>query len=212
MVDIPSYLPCNSKVMKIRFFALVILAIVYCKCFGQDRFIDSLKNELSQHQPEDSVRVKLLNRLAFELHFNQPAPAAKLCLWSRYNAEKINYPEGRAQSYRCLGLTFWAQSNLSTALNYFVKGLKIADSIGSQQAQADITGNIGLVYSGMSNYATSLKYYNASMIKQRQLKNLFREAVMLNNVGDCYLTWKKYDSALISYRTHWKWANQKILA
>jgi len=140
-------------------FSICVLVAFFCiesRC--QSKIADSLKNALISHVAADSIRVNLLNELAFELHFNQPTAAANYAIESGALAEKINYPLGKALSYRFLGLTFWAQSNLSAALNYFVKGLTIADSIGSRQTQADITGNIGLVYSGMGNYVLALSY------------------------------------------------------
>jgi tetratricopeptide (TPR) repeat protein len=185
--------------MKFRFLALLFMLISWIEGLGQSPMVDSLKNELNNHLKEDSIRVILLNQLAFERYFDHPAEATNFALEAGTMADKINYPAGKAQSNRMLGLTFWAQANLSAALNYFVQGLKLADSIGHQQIQADITGNIGLVYIGMGNYPTALNYFKASVSKQREMKNVLREAAMLNNVGDCYFSMKKYDSALITY-------------
>lgn len=182
------------------FRPIFIFLLIFCiKGFAQNKIADSLKKELDNHFREDSTRIILLNQIAFEKYFDHPAEAANYSLEAIRIADKINYPKGKSQAYRMMGLTFWAQANLSAALDYFVKGLKVADSIASRQLQADITGNIGLVYIGMGNYSTALHYFEASVSKQRQMKNVLREAAMLNNVGDCYFGMKKFDSALLTY-------------
>lgn len=181
-------------------FVFTFFLMISIKGFAQNKFADSLKKELASHSKEDTTRVALLNQLAFEKYFDRPTEAANYSLEAGRIADKINYTEGKSQAYRMMGLTFWAQANLSAALEYFVKGLKLADSIRNKQIQADITGNIGLVYIGMGNYPTALRYFKASVSKQRQMNNVLREAAMLNNVGDCYFSMKKYDSALFTYQ------------
>jgi len=167
---------------------------------GQVRVADSLRKQLALHTGEDSSRVNLLNDIAFERYFDHPAEAANDAIEARAIAERIGFQKGLAQSYRMLGLTFWAQANLSGALGYFIKALKLADSLRNPQLQADINGNIGLVYNGMGNPNAALKYFSTSLAGQRRLKNTLREAAMLNNMGDCYLSMRKYDSALTIYR------------
>lgn len=181
-------------------FIFVFLLAIPIPGLTQNPIADTLKKELERHTQEDTVRVNLLNQLAFESYFDYPSEAVTYALEAGTISDKIKYLSGKGQTYRMLGLTFWAQANLSYALSYFVRGLKLADSLGEKQLQADITGNIGLVYIGMSNHETALKYFNSSVYMQRQLKNSIREAAMLNNVGDCYFAMRKYDSALLIYQ------------
>jgi tetratricopeptide (TPR) repeat protein len=184
------------KVHLIFFLSLMI----FFEGIGQGRVADSLTNELTKHPAEDSTRIIILNQLAFDRHFDHPTEAANYALEAGEIADKIDYAKGKAQSYRMLGLTFWAQANLSAALSYFVSGLKLANAIGDKQIEADVTGNIGLVYVGGGDFITALKYFRVSADKQREMKNELREAAMLNNIGDCYFGMKKYDSALITYQ------------
>jgi tetratricopeptide (TPR) repeat protein len=178
----------------------VVLLMTWVSGYAQVTIADSLKRQLAIHTSDDSSRVNLLNDLAFERYFDHPTEAANYAVQAGAIADRINFPSGLAQSYRMLGLTFWAQANLSGALDYFVKGLKLADSLNNQQLQADVNGNIGLVYIGMGNSTMALKYFSTSVTEQRRLKNTLREAAMLNNIGDCYLTMKKYDSAILVYQ------------
>jgi tetratricopeptide (TPR) repeat protein len=181
--------------IKIIFLGLLIAFAAQ----AQNPKADSLKRELARHPAQDTVRVAILNNLAFEKHFSDPQACVQYANQARELAQNLNYPYGLALSYRHTGLGLWTQANLSYALEYFLKGLKIADSLNYTQIQADITGNIGLVYNGLGNYSQALRFFESSLVKQRLLKNKKREIIMLNNMGDCYFFLKDYDKSLQSY-------------
>lgn len=177
-------------------FALVVVSIAV---LAQTPRVDSLEKVLANYTKQDTVRVDLLNRLAFEKYLSDPERAVNYAKEARTLSTQLNYLPGLALSYRHTGLALWTQANLSYALEYFLKGLKIADSLGYAQIQADITGNIGLVYNGLGNYRQALSFFETSLAKQRHLKNRKREIIMLNNMGDCYFFLKDYNKALEIY-------------
>jgi tetratricopeptide (TPR) repeat protein len=184
-----------------KFFTSILLVyfVFSFKCHSQNRIVDSLKNQLSVHTQEDTIRVILLNQLASEETYNHPMEAGNYALEARTLAEKINYPNGVALSYRFMGNAFWAQANQTAALDNFLRGLKIADSIQARQIQADLTGNLGMV-SDLGDYPKALFYYRASLDKQRELKNKLREAVMNINIGNGHYHLNHFDSALYYYQ------------
>ncbi len=182
---------------KLLFFLLVCGSI---NGFSQNPKADSLKRALANHPAKDTVRVDILNHLAFEKHFTDPVASLEYSRESHELAVALKYPKGVALSYRHRGLALWTQASLSYALEAFLKGLKIADSLHYSQIQADITGNIGLVYNGLGNYQQALTFFERSLEKQRELKNPKRQVVMLNNLGDCYFNLKQFEKALDFYR------------
>lgn len=161
--------------------------------------VDSLSNLLRGHPQEDSVRVSILVQLATTEMYDHPPLAGNYADQARSISEKIKYGEGLAQAYRLLGNSFWTQANQSAALDNFLKGMKIADSIHDEQIQADLMGNLGMVYNDMSDYNSALKFYKASLAKQIDLKNKLREAIMRLNVGNGFYRLKKSDSSLFFY-------------
>ncbi|HLZ16922.1 MAG TPA: tetratricopeptide repeat protein, partial [Cyclobacteriaceae bacterium] len=178
----------------------VIFFILPFDNVGQSPAIDSLKRELSRHTPEDTIRVALLNQLSSEETYNHPIAAGNYALEAKNLAEKINFPEGVALSYRLIGLAFWAQANQSAALANLLRGLKIADSIHSAQIQADLAGNLGMVYNDLGNYHKALAFYRTSLTKQQDLKNVLRQAVMYINIGNGHYHLNQFDSALSYYQ------------
>ncbi|MBI1769636.1 MAG: tetratricopeptide repeat protein [Bacteroidetes bacterium] len=185
--------------MSRNFLLLLLLIGPIGTGFAQKRLIDSLGSLLKRHTKEDSVRVSLLVHLATAEMYDHPATAGNYAAQALSISEKIKYGEGLALSYRLIGNAFWAQANQTAALDNFLKGMKIADSINSEQVQADLMGNLGMVYNDMSDYTSALKYYKASLTKQIELKNKLREAVMRLNMGNGYYRLKKADSSLFYY-------------
>jgi len=185
--------------MRLKSFFLFLFLLEAFYSYSQSPKADSLRSELTRHVKPDTIRVNILNDLAFEKHLSDPEASAQYSNEARELAIELNYPKGIALSYRLTGLALWTQANMSYALEFFLKGLKIADSLNYLQLQADITGNIGLVYSGLGDYPESLQYFESSLKKQRLLKNLRREIVTLNNIGDCYFHLDRTDKALEIY-------------
>lgn len=186
--------------MRFFFLSLALIVGVVSIGRGQSKLADSLKNRIKEHLNPDSLQVDLLLQLANEEMYNKPADAGQYAFEARVISEKIHYPLGLAQAYRLLGNSFWAQANQTAALENFLHGLQIADSIRSPQVQADLLGNLGMVYNEISDYQTALRYYKASLVKQVELKNKLREAIMRLNVGNGFYRLKQYDSSLFYYR------------
>ncbi len=186
--------------MKFCLLTLLIL-VALGKSSGQHHIVDSLKRQLSLHQQEDTLRVKLFLQLSSDETYDHPTVAGNYAMEAKTLAEKLNYQEGLALAYRLMGLAFWSQANHSAALANFLRGLKIADSIHNAQAQADLTGNLGMVYNDLGDYPKALTYYRASLNKQRELSNILRQAVMHINIGNGYYHLNQFDSALAYYQT-----------
>jgi tetratricopeptide (TPR) repeat protein len=185
--------------MKARYLLVILfMSLFFIQAYNQDK-ADSLLKILNKHQGKDSVRVNLLNQLAYEYYLSDPAKAIQYANTARTIADSVGYRKGVVQAYRQMGLVSWTQSNLSTALNYFFKSLKLAESINDKQGIADVIGNIGLVYSAMGNYQQAKNYHTRSLELQKELKNRIRESVALNNLGDVCRYQKDFDNALRYY-------------
>jgi tetratricopeptide (TPR) repeat protein len=184
----------GKKVVLLSFFlASNVLAM------GQKRIVDSLTTLLNKHVKEDTSRVDVLLQLATTEMYNHPTIAGSYAEQALSISGKIKYGQGLALSYRLLGNAFWAQANQVAALDNFLKGMKIADSIKNEQIQADLLSNLGMVYNDMNDFNAALRYYKASLAKQIELKNQLREAILRLNVGNGYYRLKNADSSLYYY-------------
>lgn len=160
---------------------------------------DSILKKLHQNIAKDSNRVVLLNQLAFNNYFNEPLVSLQYALEAQEIADSIRFTRGEADAFRHIGLAFWAQADMATAINYYFTGLRIAEINNHWQVQADIFSNLGTAYLAMGNTAEASTFLNQSLALQQQLKNKWREAVVMNSIGDVYLSQRQYDKATEAY-------------
>ncbi len=160
---------------------------------------DSLLVALKAHPALDTSRVLLLNQLAFVNYYSNPLTTLKFGFEARKIADSLHYTKGEADAFRQIGLAFWAQADIPTAIKYFLTGLKIAEINSHAQVAADITGNIGTAYNGLGNPGEALIFLNRARAMQQKLNNRWREAAVLNNIGDAYLALKDFSQAREAY-------------
>ena len=70
---------------------------------------DSLYNLLALHMQEDTVRVNLLNNLAYEYRRAKPAAADSLIKLAIELADKINYTKGKGYAVAIEGARYYAK-------------------------------------------------------------------------------------------------------
>jgi tetratricopeptide (TPR) repeat protein len=170
-------------------------------CFAQVPLpADTLLKMIKQYPKPDTNRVLLLNQLAFANYYSNPLNSLKYAYEARNISDSLNFTKGEAEALRQVGLAFWGQGDMSTAINYFLTALRIAKANRHLQVEANLLTNIGTAYNGQGNPTEALKFLEQSLAIQRQLANINREAVVLNNMGDSYLALKDFEKAKYAYR------------
>ncbi len=189
----------NSSWRRFIFLALLLVWQLNWAQMPTNVSRDSLMNALKNHSARDSARVLLLNQLAFTGYYADPVGALTYGFEARRIADSIHFTRGEADAFRQIGLAFWAEADIPTAINYFLAGLKIAQANHHLQVEADITGNIGTSYNGLGNPEEALVFLTRAREMQQKLHNPWREASVMNNIGDAYLSLKKFDKAIDAY-------------
>jgi tetratricopeptide (TPR) repeat protein len=147
---------------------------------------DTLLKMMHHYPKPDTNRVQILNQLAFANYYADPVLSLRYGYEARAISDSLKYSTGEAEAFRQIGLAFWAQGDMATAISYFLTGLRIAKSNNHKQVEANLLTNIGTAYNGQGNQKEALIFLNQSLAMQRELKNINREAVVLNNIGDAY--------------------------
>lgn len=177
-------------------FLLLGLACTAQIPLSADTLIKMLKNT----PLPDTNRVNVLNQLAFANYYADPVQSLRYGFEARTISDSLKFAKGEAEGFRQIGLAFWAQGDMATAINYFLTGLRIAKSNKLKQVEANLLTNIGTAYTGQGNFSEALVFLNQALAMQRELKNITREAVVLNNLGDAYSALKDYPKAREAYR------------
>ena len=100
-----------------------------------------------------------------------------------------------ASGYNDRGNLALYESDLPTALDFYLKGLKVREAIHDTLGINGSTNNIGLVYNHLKDYKNALKYHKKALdIANSRNDNRMKTAAYANMGGD-YLSLHKYDSA-----------------
>ncbi len=183
--------------MKKQFlYTLSFFLIVNCSVSQNKTTSDSLRNLLSQ-KIADTIRIKASNELAYEYSADKTDEALKLANESLKLSEKINYNEGKMNSYNNIGLISYYSSDYEKALENFNRSLIIAKKINNKNKIAVALNNIGLVYDDKAEYGKALNYYLKSLkISEETNGSKWQLGSTYNNIALIYKFQGKYDEAL----------------
>ncbi len=148
------------KGILITILIIIIFALDIC---AQKAKVDSLINLLEQHPKEDTVRVNLLNDIAYsslridhEKSLNYAENALKLGV-------KLNFKKGIANALNNIGVTHKNQGNYPIALESYQKSLEIVEELGDKKGIVTRLNNIGGIFKHQGNYPLALEYFHKSL-------------------------------------------------
>jgi tetratricopeptide (TPR) repeat protein len=174
----------------------VWLSILNIIVFGQNRTSDSLEDLLRKHTLIDTNRIILLNEVAYQFRNNN---FEKMLLYAE-QAEKIsdslNFPKGKAESFRIKGLYYDRNADFSKALEYFLNSIKISEQLGDKTGVSKCFNSIGNIYRIQSDYPKALDNYFKSLKLAEESRDETMVAKCYNNVGDVYKFQGNYLKAL----------------
>ncbi len=123
--------------------------------------IDSLKSELAQST--DSVKVDLLNQIAYNFYYFNNDSTRNYALKSIALANELNYLKGLSEAQRMMGIAFKAQNEEGKAIKWLYEGLKTAQSINYHQGTADNLNSLGIFYNSIEDFDQALRFFNKSL-------------------------------------------------
>ena len=185
--------------MKKTIYTFIFLSIlfIYSNIAAQNKRIDSLLN-LIRIDKEDTNKVNHLNALSRMLVSSKPDTAMILCNQALDIATKQSpeWKKGIANSLGNLGIFNAMKGNNTNALDYYLKALKIDESIHNKNGIASRLGNIGSIYKEQGDYPKALDYYLKALKLGEELGDKNRMAIQLSNIGLIYQDQVDYSKAL----------------
>lgn len=181
---------------------LLALFIVHYSLFivqAQNPEIDSLENLLQKHQEKDTIRVNLLNEIAYKLYSININRTLKYAEEAGELADKLSFTKGKAESLKNIGIIYKSQGNYSKGLEYYQKALKINEEIRNKSGISRCLNNIGVIFYEMQDYEKALEYYQKSLKIAEELKQKSSISSELNNIALIYEKQNKLDQALDYY-------------
>ncbi|WP_299459305.1 tetratricopeptide repeat protein [uncultured Microscilla sp.] len=179
--------------MKVLFSALCLLLPMLVTAQNQ-KIIDSLNRQLP-NITSDHRRIEIYNSIAWQyrranLEKNQHYAQKALRL-----AEKVDFTEGKVESYYAIGAGFMESQSYEKALTLYGRVLHISKKVKYLLGEAKGYNGLGALYQYQKNYPKSIKYYQKSLKIKQQIGNLDEIFNTYYNIGNAYWRWEKLDSA-----------------
>jgi tetratricopeptide (TPR) repeat protein len=110
--------------------------------------------------------------------------------------EELDYTDGKIKALNSIGVDYNILGKNDKALEYFLKGLKIAKQTDNYDMIIILLNNIGELYKGCMNmYEEALKYYFEAYDYCKKV-DYSSYGFLLNSIGDTFLYLKNTERAL----------------
>ena len=184
--------------LSITLFLVLHLLIIPLTSISKHPQLDSLQNELKHHPTHDSIKVKLLNAIAFRLYTSDTDKSIEYITEAKNIAINIGYTKGEAKAYYNHGIVESIKSNFTKAMKHYQHALNIYKTIDSKRGISTCCTGIGSLYYYQGDYEKALKYYNITLEIQTELK--IDIGASLNNIAIVYSHQGKYDMAITYFK------------
>lgn len=168
---------------------------------SQNKKIDSLKKELKTYTKKDTVRVKILNHLAYYHYRNNPPQSLAYAERAGKLADEIKSVKGKARSFYMKGAVYVEQADFEVSINNFKKAIQLYTSIDDLKGLAGCNNALGVLYNYKGNQKLALKYYKKALEIDQKLGVKKNIPNYLYNIGDIYSDTGNYKEALTNFNT-----------
>ena len=185
----------------IIFLLFIIFASV---CGNAQSKSDSLWGVWKDNSKPDTSRLMAIDKIIWKDYLFRDQDSAYILAQNQYDFAKSNGVKNyMIKALRTQGISFDVKGDGETALEYYYKGLEIAEESGDLKGKSGLYHTIGMVLSSQGNYNGAKDYYLKSINIKKELGDHSGTASTLNNLGvtlkkqgDLGLAAKYYTEAL----------------
>lgn len=161
---------------------------------------DSLSNLLVSHKHEDTVRVNLLNNLAYELRRSKPLSTDSLINLSLDLAGRIKYTKGKGYALAIQGARYYAKLKYKEADSVFGLSKQLLESVKDNKDLAYMFRSWASMKMDEGNHAQSLDYFLQGLKKAEQAGDIKQAVDIERTIGYLYNILGEFEKA-IPYQT-----------
>lgn len=179
--------------------SIFLIAFIYAQftcAFSQQYLIDSLTLLSNRNLNEDTVRLNLLNELAFAYSGTDPKTGIAYADSALNLAEKLGLPEKKAQSFNNKGVNLWALGEDQKALDIYKKVLEFHIEKGNQRRIAITLNNMALIEYNQGDYRNAVLHHEQATAVFETLGMRKHVINSLSNSGVVMLALADYPKAL----------------
>jgi tetratricopeptide (TPR) repeat protein len=165
--------------------SLLISAFLYLSAHSQSRYVDSILYILKT-QPEDSMKVKFLQKLWVHYLNNDPQKSVEYASEGLYIAKKIKWDRGIAASYSGISNAYFNLGDYQNSLKYRLEELDFSKKIKYNDDVCEVLYSMGACYSNLGKPTEAMKMYIEALTLADAAKDTVRQVDILTNIGSLY--------------------------
>lgn len=150
--------------------------------------------------PDDTNKVKELNKWGGGILASFPEHSAKLSKTSIRLARQLNYSRGLASALNNLGKYHLSKGDYNQALELFEECLEVCEDLNFELGISGSLTNIGVTYKEKGDYKNAVEFYLRNLKRQESTGNLGGVARMYHNIGTVNYELKDYEIALRNFQ------------
>ncbi|MEX6690606.1 tetratricopeptide repeat protein [Danxiaibacter flavus] len=192
-----------------QILVITLLFVISIECYSQQKQLDSLLLLLKNQTKEDTVRLSLLNKVAYIYYSLDPARGEAVSDAQISLAQTLNQPLMLGEGYLNKGINLSAQGRNEDAFPAYNKAADIFSTNKKEGKVANVFGNIGIAYSNISNYPKAIEYQQKALDIHMARKDSVSVAHAYNSLGVNYMFLSNYPKSLEYYDKALKIYEQK---
>ncbi len=161
--------------------------------------VDSLENQLRAHPENDTLKVILLNKIAYHSYKKDIDKTYRYAREACQISDSLNYLSGKAEALKIQGIYFDIRSDYPKAVEFYQNALNIFEELNDKKGVSACYHNIGVVYKLMGDYEKALHYYGKSLAMEKELGNTTGISISYYTMANIYVKQSNYSKALEFY-------------
>jgi len=179
----------------IRVLLLFISILIVNKTNAQNTKIDSLEKILKAHQVDDTVKVNLLNKIAYGFYNKDVTKMRSYATQAVELADKLKFLKGKIESNRLIGISY-SKTDKPLSVEYLQKALKIAQEIKHVDGIAKCLNTLGIYYKAQGENGKAIECYQKGIKMYEDLGDKLKVANWLQSLSMIFRAIGNYDDAI----------------
>ncbi|MDH7447569.1 tetratricopeptide repeat-containing sensor histidine kinase [Aquimarina sp. 2201CG14-23] len=150
---------------------------------AQDKKIDSLKVALKNHIEKDTVRVNLLNELAFNYYTKDINISQLYVDEAEVIIKNINYKKGKARNLYVKGSLRSMKGDFKSSIQYYEEALELYKTINFKKGISDCYDALGVIARFQNDYKKSIEFIEEALRIKKEIGHTEHIPDNLNFLG-----------------------------